>query len=136
MKAIRQLLASSAFSDLDRHFAAFIEAQDGGDRPTLALAAALVSRQRSEGHICLDLAAVAGATFPDKEVDGVTPVQLPRLKGWIKELKASPVVGSPGEFRPLVLDDHHRLYLHRYWNYEQSLAKAIRTRAAEQSGRT
>ncbi len=132
MKAIRQLLASSAFSNLDRHFAAFIEAQDGGDRATLVLAAALVSRQRGEGHICLDLAAVAGAAFPDKEVDGVTPVQLPRLKGWINELKASPVVGSPSEFRPLVLDDHHRLYLHRYWNYEQSLAQAIRTRAAEQ----
>ena len=53
--SIRQLIASSAFSDLDRHFAAFIEAQAGGDRPSLALAAALVSRQRSEGHICLDL---------------------------------------------------------------------------------
>jgi len=36
MIAIRQLLASSTFSDLDRHFAAFIEAQDGGDRATLA----------------------------------------------------------------------------------------------------
>ena len=66
--------ASSAFSDLDRHFAAFIEAQAGGDRPSLALAAALVSRQRSEGHICLDLEEVAGTAFPDPPVEGVKPV--------------------------------------------------------------
>ncbi len=30
MTEIRQLIASSAFSDLDRHFAAFIEEQAGG----------------------------------------------------------------------------------------------------------
>ena len=69
--SIRQLIASSAFSDLDRHFAAFIEAQAGGDRPSLALAAALVSHWRSEGHICLDLEEIAGTVFPDKPVDGV-----------------------------------------------------------------
>jgi len=132
MRAIRQLLASSAFSNLDRHFAAFIEQQDGGDRPRLALAAALVSRQRGEGHICLDLERVAGATCPEEPTDGVTPVHLPRLKDWLRELKASPVVGTPGEFRPLILDARERLYLHRYWDYEQRLAREIRTRAGEQ----
>ena len=34
MTEIRQLVASSAFSDLDRHFAAFIEAQAGGEQPS------------------------------------------------------------------------------------------------------
>ena len=97
MNALRQLLGSSAFSDLDRHFAAFIEQQDGGDRPRLALAAALVSRQRGEGHICLDLEGVAGTTCPEEPTDGVTPVHLPRLKDWLRELKASPVVGTPVE---------------------------------------
>ena len=86
MTEIRQLIASSAFSDLDRHFAAFIEAQAGGEQPLVALAAALVSRKRSEGHICLDLEALAGSTFPDLPADGVTPIQLPRLKDWTKAL--------------------------------------------------
>ena len=132
MNEIRHLLGSSAFSDLDRHFAAFIEAQDGGDRPRLALAAALVSRRRSEGHICLDLAGIAGLGFPETPVAGASPVQLPRLKEWVSELNASQVVGAPDEFKPLILDNQHRLYLHRYWNYEQSLAKGILKRAAGQ----
>ncbi|HOX55969.1 MAG TPA: exodeoxyribonuclease V subunit alpha [Candidatus Paceibacterota bacterium] len=133
MRIIRQLLGSAAFSDVDRHFAAFIEAQHGRAQPMLALAAALASRQRGEGHICLDLAGLAGKVFPDKPTAGVIPIQLPHLKDWLKDLGASEVVGVPGEFRPLILDDRHRLYLHRYWNYEQSLAKAIRARAIEQS---
>ena len=131
MTDIRQLLASTAFSDLDRRFAAFIEAQAGREQPLVGLAAALVSRKRSEGHICLDLEAVAGSMFPDLPADDASPIQLPRLKDWTKALKSSPVVGSPGDFRPLVLDGRHRLYLHRYWEYEQSLAAAILKRAAE-----
>jgi exodeoxyribonuclease V alpha subunit len=49
-------------------------------------------------------------------------VRLPGLATWVKELKSSPVVGSPGQFSPLVMDAQHRLYLHRYWEYEQTLA--------------
>src|ERR1035437_10548191 len=130
MTEILQLVASSAFSDLDRHFAAFIEARAGGEQPLVALPAALASCKRGEGHICLGLETLAGSTFPEMPADGVTPIQLPRLKDWTKALRASPVVGSPGEFKPLVLDARHRLYLHRYWEYEQTLASAIRKRAA------
>ncbi|MDH4321878.1 MAG: exodeoxyribonuclease V subunit alpha, partial [Desulfobulbaceae bacterium] len=36
----------------------------------------------------------------------------------------SAVVGEPGAFRPLVLDGP-RLYLHRYWQYEQDLAHGL-----------
>ncbi len=132
MHEFRQLVSSSAFSDLDRHFAAFIEGQAGGDSPSLALAAALVSYSRSEGHICLDLEELAGTVFPDKPVDGVKAVPLPSLKAWVRELKASPVVGAAGEFKPLTLDARHRLYLHRYWEYEQSLAAEILKRAGDQ----
>jgi exodeoxyribonuclease V alpha subunit len=131
MTEIRQLISSSAFSDLDRHFAAFLEEQAGGAQPLVALAAALVSHKRGEGHICLDLEAVAGSTFPDLPPDGVNPIPLPPLKAWTKALTSSPVVRSPGEFKPLVLDARHRLYLHRYWEYEQTLASAILKRAAD-----
>ena len=130
MSEMRQLMASRVFSDLDRHFAAFIEARADREQPMIALAAALVSRKRGEGHICLDLEAVAGSMFPDLPAEDVSPVQLPRLKDWLRALSPSPVVGKPGDFKPLILDAHHRLYLHRYWEYEQSLASAIRERAA------
>ena len=48
MTEIRQLVASSAFSDLDRHFAAFIEAHAGGEQPLVALAAARESFAKSK----------------------------------------------------------------------------------------
>ncbi len=131
MDEFRQLIASGAFSNLDRHFAAFIEQHAGGGQPLVGLAAALVSHKRGEGHICLDLEEMAGSRFPDIPGDGVLPVQLPRLEVWSRALRASAVVGSPGVFRPLILDERHRLYLHRYWEYEQSLTAAILRRAAE-----
>ena len=45
-------------------------------------------------------------------------------------LLESGVVGEPGEFRPLVLDADNRLYLYRYWEYEQVLAAAIAAKAS------
>lgn len=129
MNDLRQLIGSSVFSDLDRHFAEFIEVQAGEELPLLALAAALTSRTRTEGHICLDLQALADSPFPEKPVDELKPVLLPGLAAWVKELKSSPVVGSPGQFSPLVIDAQHRLYLHRYWEYEQTLAAEILKRS-------
>jgi exodeoxyribonuclease V alpha subunit len=131
MTEIRQLLSSGAFSDLDRHFAEFIEAQAGDDQPLVGLAAALVSQRQGQGDICLDLRTVAGRQFPEMPADGVEPIRLPRLTEWTKAIRRSSVVGAPGLFKPLVLDTSNRLYLHRYWAYEQSLAEAIRKRAAD-----
>ena len=45
-------------------------------------------------------------------------------------LKQSAVVGEPGDFRPLVLDQANRLYLCRYWKYEQQVAKLLKQLAA------
>jgi exodeoxyribonuclease V alpha subunit len=37
-------------------------------------------------------------------------------------------VGRPGDKRPLILDDGNRLYLYRYWDYENKLSNSIRER--------
>jgi exodeoxyribonuclease V alpha subunit len=89
------------FSTLDRQFGAFIERLHGAASPELRDAAMLVSRRRAEGHICI-------------------PVQ---------QLPDSCTVGRGEEFTPLVLEQG-RLYLRRYWEYEQQLASAILARAA------
>lgn len=87
----------------------------------------LTSRYRAEGHTCLPLADLAG-----KEMD--SPVcrigRLPSVAAWTKQLRASEVVGAPGEFKPLILDAEGRLYLRRYWEYEQQLVQAIAARTA------
>ena len=127
-------LPGGAFSELDRHFARFIERRAGGNRPEVALAAALVSYYRSQGHICLDLAAVAGQWWPGRPEVERRAARCPELDAWIRALRTAPVVGVPGEFKPLVLDGRGRLYLHRYWEYETALAQEIQRRAADAVG--
>lgn len=116
------------FLPIDVHFARLMNRLAGKDSREVALAAALVSRAAREGNICLDLSAVAGRNLNDD--DGATPVlTCPDRDKWSVRLSQSSVVGMPGEFRPLILHDH-RLYLYRYWMYQENLARSIRDRLA------
>jgi exodeoxyribonuclease V alpha subunit len=87
------------------------------------LAAALAADATAAGHVCVDLAAVAGTTV----LDGAAEV--PSLETMLRELKGSPLAAQPGGFAPLVLDGT-RLYLHRYWHYEFTFARSLLARAA------
>lgn len=124
---LTSLYRSGYLSEIDRHFADFMSRLDGRENRALTLAAALLSRSAGKGHVCLDLNTV------DRSI-AVTPgekrsaVIWPETADWIKELRTSPMIGSPGEQRPLILDDCERVYLYRYWRYEQDLIAAIRLR--------
>jgi exodeoxyribonuclease V alpha subunit len=87
------------------------------------IAAALAAAATAAGHVCVDLETVAGSTT----LDGA--LEVPDLPALLAGLRNDPLVAEPGGFAPLVLDGH-RLYLHRYWHYETSLAGALVTRAA------
>jgi exodeoxyribonuclease V alpha subunit len=125
---LNYLQASGLFTPLDVHFGRFMERLAGGDIPELVLASALVSSAARQGHICLDLATVAGKVVAAGE-GGKEPVRSPDLSSWCARLGEMHVVGRPGEYRPLVLDDDKRLYLYRYWEYQERLAAAVRERA-------
>jgi exodeoxyribonuclease V alpha subunit len=43
-------------------------------------------------------------------------------------MRNTPVIGEPGVYAPLILDDQARLYLYRYWDYQQRLADLITQR--------
>jgi exodeoxyribonuclease V alpha subunit len=120
--------ALASFAAIDRHFAAFLAGLSPGSGTGLLLAAALVSRAAAAGDVCLDLAAAAGRRLQEDD-GGQSRFRCPPLEGWLQELSASPAVGSPGQRRPLILDAGHRLYLYRYWRYEQTLIGAIRERS-------
>ena len=111
-------------NDIDRHFAAFICRLAGTDDRRLWLAAALVSQAVGSGHVCLDLGS-AMASEP------ATAEGIGDPAAWAEKLRSWPVIGHPGDFTPLVLDGANRLYLHRYWRYEQQLAAALLRRGAE-----
>lgn len=132
MKLIREnldrLYETGVLSRLDIHFADFMERLAGGKSPEIFLAAALVSSYTRQGHICLDLSSVAGTQLVE-ENDGRGPVVCPPLAHWQNSLKGASVVGGPGEYKPLILDERSRLYLHRYWKYQERLASLLWTRS-------
>jgi len=124
---LNELRRQGVLRDLDLHFAELMGrlAEDRGW--PLALAAALVSRRIGEGHVCLHLRQEAGRRWftPNGEL------RAPRLEAWREALGDLPVVGRPGDYRPLVLDPAGRLYLYRYWDYERQLAAEVLRRAQD-----
>lgn len=129
---LTSLYHKEIFSQIDIHFAKFIMRMCKPYDPDIFLAATLVSRATQNGDICLDLRKYAENGHFEKERLHAAFV-VPGLDNWLQKLEACPAVGRPGEKRPLVLDDHHRLYLFRYWEYETKLAALIRQRINDQS---
>jgi exodeoxyribonuclease V alpha subunit len=115
---------------IDRHFADFICREVGDAPPWLGLAVSLASNAVGNGDICLNLADIAGKTI---QVDG-EHVAVPSLEELKDALQRTQVVGLPGDFRPIILDGDGRLYLYRYWKYEQDLARFIIEKAAVSYG--
>lgn len=118
MTILRQL----GFSELAFQFAKFISRIDKTDDPLISATAALLSEANSQGHVCLNLAqTLSNAKYNDLNLPENSDI-------WIHKLKQSNVVGTAGEFAPLILTEQGMLYLYRYWLDEQQVAKAIRQR--------
>jgi exodeoxyribonuclease V alpha subunit len=123
---LERAIAAGALRPLDLQLARWLGDLVGGQTPGRLLAAALASHRVGQGHVCLELAAVAGRSpFPE-----LPQLLAPDLPAWRRELRDWPAVGVPGDTAPLVLDGADRLYLGRYWHYEQTLADAVRGRAS------
>lgn len=127
---------------LDTAFARFLWQEVPDASPLLVLAAALASRQLGRGHACLDLQAMvddpasvfaeAPEDLEDAGADWPTPliacaqVDLP---DWLAALAHTALVASGTGSTPLVLKGT-RLYLRRYWHYEDQVADAVDKRLA------
>ncbi|MDI6742073.1 MAG: exodeoxyribonuclease V subunit alpha, partial [Smithella sp.] len=111
---------------LDRNFADFIVRESGQTDALFRHIVGLLSNAVAHGHICLNLADIAGREII---IDG-NKVSVPELKELHRHLSKMPTVSSGGEFRPLVMDGKERLYLYRYWKYEHDLARIILDKAS------
>jgi exodeoxyribonuclease V alpha subunit len=120
-----RLLRIGIISSLDLHFAKFVVGLSEDANRELSLSAALVSSATRQGHTCLDLSTIAEKVL--SEDDG-EPFVYPELHEWCDVLLKSHVVGRPGDYKPLILDRGCRLYLFRYWEYQERLAELIRRR--------
>ena len=125
MAALELLVGQKIITSLDLHFAELMCRLSADTSAELALAAALTSSAIGKGHVCIQLDSFAGSGLGNPMV-----CRLPVRAEWEQRLHASPVVGAPGDFSPLILDRRGRLYLQRYWQYEHNLAQALLRRAA------
>lgn len=158
LDAMEHLLANWQSQDwirpLDREFAHLIRtlSEEQGDQPQplLILLAALVSHQVGRGHVCVDLGTLLGdasqtLSLPPEEpvhrVNTDEPLALPRPDQLLAQITldechqvlASSGAASQGDLpTPLVLDGN-RLYLRRFWRYEQRIADGIRQRLDQPS---
>lgn len=128
--ALRRLFAQGHLRDVDVFLADTLRRTfpDAGEEVLLGVA--LASRTVAEGHVCLPLVRYAGAPWPDG--DNADPVILPPLPVWIHALRASDACSVSETGRPLVLVDgpEPRLYLGRYYLYEQRVAAKLLALAA------
>ncbi|WP_199100416.1 exodeoxyribonuclease V subunit alpha [Dyella sp. ASV21] len=124
--------ASKLLRPLDIAFGRFLAAQDPQAHAALPLLGAVLSRQQADGHLCLDL--TAWSVLAD---ESDWPIS---WKNALSQALESPtafstscLLDTPDGQRqagsPLVLDGP-RLYLRRYWNHEQRVARAIAARLA------
>lgn len=132
MSGIAALLQQASelrlFRSLDIQFARMIASED---QPALILAAACVSAEAGEGHVCLPL-----AQFTEQALfDGRQPELARQLwlaagePEWLDLLQNSEAVGDGSTATPLVLHQQ-RLYLHRMWQSEGDVARFIGREAA------
>src|SRR5438477_446627 len=115
---------------IDQHFAALMNRLAKVPSPELELAAKLVSNFRARGDVCVPLRDVT-STAAEK----LGGTEIPALRDWVNKLRSSGVVGDPGEFAPLILDQSDRLYLQRYWKYEDELGRNLQARLRDKSPR-
>ncbi|MGH1448433.1 MAG: exodeoxyribonuclease V subunit alpha, partial [Pseudomonadaceae bacterium] len=142
LELLGQWQANGWLRVLDMALAEFLLEQVAETPASVLLAAALVSHQLGHGHVCLDLPATLQA--PDfalsmpPEGESAGSIALPSqclahlsFEQWQGELAQSAVVDAQGSAqygsRPLVLIGQ-RLYLRRYWQYEQQVVAGLRER--------
>ena len=128
MDKIKRLKGLEGVHPLDYYFSQLMAELGDSDDDSLMLATCLLSQATANKHVCLFLPAFSGKVVLDGD-NTHAAIQCPDLHQWIKSLRTSPVIGRPGEFKPLILDERNRLYLYRYWKYEKDLSHEIHNRA-------
>ncbi|MCK9512020.1 MAG: exodeoxyribonuclease V subunit alpha [Pigmentiphaga sp.] len=144
-RVLQAWMAARWLRPLDLAFATWLGREVPAASPWLLLAAALASHQLGRGHGCLDIGDMlrdpAGVlALPPEDDDtgqgsGAPPhpaVVVGRLSeaAWLAALDCPALVGAPGPGAQPLVRAGTRLYLRRYWRYEQDVREGIARRLA------
>ena len=101
-----------------------------GDERVL-LGAAMAVRGTRFGHVCVRLGALRAAVVVDgQDAEVIDGLPWPEPDSWESLMRRSDVVGDGAGDEPLVLVDG-RLYLERYFRYEEHVAALLADRSAQ-----
>ena len=117
-KLQQAMLRQGSINQLDLHFAQWAASCARQHQEAVAMAACLLSRKVSEGHVCIDLKQYEGQVI---QVDQAS-WQAPGIKDWTQQLQQSQIVSA--DEAPLILDKD-KLYLYRHWRDECRVAEGI-----------
>jgi exodeoxyribonuclease V alpha subunit len=127
--SIELLFKDGTFSVLDYYFTRTLGRMANETDPLVLLAAAIVSRETARGQICVDLEMLAELPVLTLTGEAVSGLRWPGKKVWMTALSKSPLVAQSAATAPLVRDAAGRLYMARYWDYQQRLVVQLRQRA-------
>jgi exodeoxyribonuclease V alpha subunit len=130
MEKLNRLREEGAIQDIDLELCRFLQERKSELKEEVLLAACLVSYLYRQGDVCLQISSYAGSKLFKDEFEEVT-IQAPQKEDWLAVLADSWLVGNPGDFKPLILDEAGRLYMHKLWQYENSLAEELGTRSLQ-----
>ena len=129
---IKDLFEKGCLSSLDYYLAKTLARIAKEDDPLVHLGVAVACKSTTLGHICADLKSVTSRTPQDRSGEPVADAAWPEMKDWLQALHNSSLVGDGTNNSPLVLENDHRLYLGKYWDLQQRLVEAIKTRVETQ----
>jgi exodeoxyribonuclease V alpha subunit len=119
---------AGVLAPLDVLAASAIARRCGVEDPEVVLAAALTVRGTRYGHVCIRLDSLRDTIVVEGvDQDVVDGLPWPDPDGWRSAVDASPLVGTGDGDEPLVADGD-RLYLDRFFRYEQQVADFIASR--------
>jgi exodeoxyribonuclease V alpha subunit len=121
------------------HVAGVIARTVPGVEAEVLLGAALAARAPRFGHVCVVIETVAkSVVVDDAQARSTDSLPWPGPVHWARLLAASPAVRGPDDhsgevIMPLVWDGA-RLYLERYWRFEERVADDLLRRARSEDG--
>ena len=124
---LEKLYSANIISALELEFVRFLKQVSYDESEKVLMAAAACVYAQRQGHVCLDF-----SDWDDQYLfeDPRSEIKITALlkKEWRQALEQSALVASGDGLQPLVLDES-RLYLHRYWKYEDELCSWLQQKA-------
>lgn len=128
-KHIQELKQEGELGLFELQFAKFIANQESNPDNILISCAVLVASDQLSGNICTDLNELENSVLASKlHLKTKSPDEIK------KTLTSSLSVGAPGDFKPIILENN-KLYLHKYWSYEEEITKWLKAKANKQDQR-